>query len=404
MTFEELTRWFDPNTTFGTASVWIGIAALGILSWLISRALLLRVVVPILARTNAKWDDAVLQRGVFDRVSYLAPAIVFYYATYFLAAKAEPVIVRLISAYAIIVFMLVVGATLSAANDIYSATKMAKDLPIKGYVQIVKLLVYLTSTIVVIAVLFDRSPWAFLSGVGAATAVLVLVFKDTLLGFVASIQIASNDLLRLGDWIEMPKFDANGEIIDIALHTVKVQNFDLTITTIPTFKLIEEPFKNWRSMRQKGARRIKRALHIDQNSIHFADDALLERLEKIQLIAGYVRARREEIARYNVDRGVDPSNPVNGRRMTNVGTFRAYLAAYLAAHPRIRQDMAPVVRQLDPGPTGLPIELVAFTTEIEGLPYEALQSDIFDHVLAAVSEFDLRVFQTPTGHDVRPRA
>jgi miniconductance mechanosensitive channel len=403
VTLDELARWFDPNTPVGTASLWVVVAVLGILSWLISRALLLKGLVPILHRTDAKWDDALLHRGVFDRISYLAPAIVFYYATYFLASKAEPVIVRLISAYALVVFMLVVGATLSAANDIYSATKMAKDLPIKGYLQIVKLLVYLTSTIVVFAVLFDKSPWAFLSGVGAATAVLVLVFKDTLLGFVASIQIASNDLLRLGDWIEMPKFDANGEIIDIALHTVKVQNFDLTITTIPTFKLIEEPFKNWRSMRQKGARRIKRALHLDQNSIHFADDALLDRLQKIQLISEYVRTRREEIARYNKDRAIDPASPVNGRRMTNIGTFRAYLAAYLAAHPRIRQDMPLIVRQLDPAPTGLPIELYAYTSETEGVPFEGVQSDIFDHVLAAVSEFELRVFQSPTGHDVRPR-
>jgi miniconductance mechanosensitive channel len=249
--------------------------------------------------------------------------------------------------------------------------------------------------------LFKKSPWVFLSGFGAATAVLLLVFKDTILSFVASIQLATNDMIRLGDWIEMPKYEANGEVIDIALHTVKVQNWDLTITTIPTFKLIEDSFKNYRGIETCGARRIKRAIHLDVTSVRFVDRPQLERFEKIQLLAPYVRDKQVEIELWNKEKSVDVSSPVNGRRMTNVGTFRAYLYEYLKANTRLRQDMALVVRQLPPGPDGLPIEINVFAGETKWAEFEAIQSDIFDHILAVLPEFDLRAFQNPSGTDLR---
>ena len=231
------------------------------------------------------------------------------------------------------------------------------------------------------------------------TAVLLLIFRDTILSFIASLQITSNDLVRVGDWIEVPKFGADGDVIDIALHTVKIQNWDKTITVIPTHKLIDETFKNWRGMAQSGGRRIKRSILIDIESIRICDDALVERLKKIHLITDYVQDKLQELDEYNAEQQIDTSSPVNGRRMTNIGTFRAYVVAYLRHHKRIHQQMTFLVRQLPPGPTGLPLEIYVFTNDTAWAKYEAIQADIFDHILAVVPEFDLRVFQSPTGRD-----
>ena len=231
------------------------------------------------------------------------------------------------------------------------------------------------------------------------TAVLLLIFRDTILSFIASLQITSNDLVRVGDWIEVPKFGADGDVKDIALHTVKIQNWDKTITVIPTHKLIDETFKNWRGMAQSGGRRIKRSVLMDIESIKICDDALVERLKKIHLITDYVQDKLLELEKYNVEQQVDTSSPVNGRRMTNIGTFRAYVVAYLRQHKKIHRQMTFLVRQLPPGPNGLPLEIYVFTNDTAWANYEAIQADIFDHILAVVPEFDLRVFQNPTGRD-----
>ncbi|MDP7447820.1 MAG: mechanosensitive ion channel, partial [Candidatus Latescibacteria bacterium] len=310
----------------------------------------------------------------------------------------------IVNAALAIVFLLVAGAGINALQEALTEYDARSDVPIKSYAQIVKIVIYVVGGLMTIAVLTGQSPWALLSGVGALMAVIILVFRDTILSLVASFTIASNRLVKVGDWIEAPGFGADGDVIDIALHTVKVQNWDKTITTIPTYKLVETSFKNWRGMQDSGGRRIKRAIHLDMNTVRFCDEEMLGRFEKFELIAGYVRSRRQEVEADNSQRQADLSELVNGRRLTNVGTFRAYVAAYLHSHPDIHEDMTFLVRQLAPTPKGLPLEIYVFTTTTAWGEYESIQSDIFDHLLAVAPQFDLRVFQEPAGSDWRSGA
>jgi miniconductance mechanosensitive channel len=249
-------------------------------------------------------------------------------------------------------------------------------------------------------VLFGKNPGFFLGGLGAFTAVIMLIFKDSILGFVAGIQLTRNDMVRIGDWIEMPKYNADGDVIDVSLNTVKVQNWDKTIATIPTYVLMTDSFRNWRGMADSGGRRIKRALYIDMNSIKFCTEQMLDRFARFEFIRDYIDRKRKEVADYNVENHVDDSQLVNGRRLTNVGTFRAYVEAYLRNHPKVHQDMTFLIRQLAPTEHGLPLEIYVFSNDQVWANYEAIQSDIFDHVLAVVPQFDLRVFQTPSGMDL----
>ena len=257
------------------------------------------------------------------------------------------------------------------------------------------------AAIVAIAALFDRSPWALLGGLGALTAVLMLVFKDSILGLVASIQISTQDLVRHGDWIEVPKFGADGDVIDISLNTVRVQNWDKTITTIPTYALISESFKNWRGMSDSGGRRIKRAVRIDMNSIRFLSEEDFSKLTEVQSLAPYLQGKREELLRWNQEKGTDDASLVNGRRLTNIGTFRAYLDCWLRQQPATHKDMTFLVRHLAPDEFGLPVQIYLFSSEQRWAQYEAILADIFDHILAVLPEFDLRVYQRPTGADFR---
>jgi miniconductance mechanosensitive channel len=257
--------------------------------------------------------------------------------------------------------------------------------------------------LLVIAALLDRSPVILLSGFGAMTAVLLLVFKDTLLSLVASVQLTAQDMVRVGDWIEVPQFGADGDVVDVELHTIKVQNWDKTITTIPTHRLISDSFKNWRGMSASGGRRIKRALHIDASSIHFLSEEEIQRYRRFRMLREYLAGKEGELAEYNsqVESAdlAEPDRLVNYRRLTNIGTFRAYAWRYLRQHPRIRQDMTLLVRQLSPGPQGVPIELYCFTNTTAWNEYEDIQADIFDHLLAIVPEFGLRLFQQPAGSE-----
>jgi miniconductance mechanosensitive channel len=284
---------------------------------------------------------------------------------------------------------------------VYSSYEIAKDRPIKGYLQVAKLFVFIVGGVLTVASALDRSPVVFLAGVGAMTAVLLLIFRDTILSLVASIQIASNDMVRIGDWIEMPKYGADGDVIDVALHTVKVQNWDKTITTIPTYKLIEDSFKNWRGMSESGGRRIKRSIFIDMTSVRFLSDEDVEHFASYELLARYVRDKREELSEYNRDRADVLQN--NARRMTNLGTFRRYLVEYLKQNPNIHapDEMTLLVRQLQPGPEGIPIQIYAFAKDVRWVQFEDIQSDVFDHVLAVLPKFGLRIFQNPTGNDFR---
>ena len=299
---------------------------------------------------------------------------------------------------------MVLSSSLGAANTIYAQTPMAKERPLKGFVQLVQIAVWVVGGVMIIAAILNRSPLLLLSGFGAMTAILLLVFRDTILSLVASVQLTAQDMVRVGDWIEMPQFGADGDVVDVQLHTVKVQNWDKTITTIPTHRLISDSFKNWRGMSQAGGRRIKRSVWIDVSSIRFCDDAMIERFRGIELIRDYVRDKLAEVEEDNTRRGVDTSLAVNGRRMTNIGTFRAYLIAYLRAHPQVHGKMTFLVRQLQPTERGLPVEVYVFSRDQEWASYESIQADIFDHVLAAAREFDLRIAQDLGGGDLQDAA
>jgi miniconductance mechanosensitive channel len=358
----------------------------------------------IASRTHNDWDDVLVKRRVFDRLSHLAPALVIYALLPFAFPETgvmQDAIKRLAVAYMVVAGTRALDALLSALIDIYDTLPIARARPINTYVQVVKILTFFVASILVLAVLLDRSPWGFLTGLGAMTAVLLLVFKDTILGFVASIQLMSHDMVRRGDWIEVPKYGADGDVIDISVTTVKVQNWDKTISMIPTYALIADSFKNWRGMSESGGRRIKRAIHIDMNSVTFCTPQMIERFERIALLRDHVQRRHAEIEAYNREHDLDTTEIVNGRRMTNLGTFRAYVEAYLRSHPKIRQDMTFLVRQLAPDATGIPIEIYVFSGDQVWANYEAIQGDIFDHLLAVIPEFGLNVFQSPAGADVR---
>ena len=279
--------------------------------------------------------------------------------------------------------------------------KQKRRVLIKGFLQVIKIVVFLIAVILTGSVLLNRSPAILLGGFGALTAVLMLIFKDAILGFVAGIQLTANKMVSYGDWIEMEKYGADGDVIDIALTTVKVQNWDKTITTIPTYALISESFKNWRGMSESGGRRIARSISIDVHSVRFCTDEMLKRFSKVQLISEYLKKRKKDIANHNKSNRIDPTNAVNCRRLTNLGTFRKYVEAYLKSLPVINQEMTFLVRQLRPTENGVPIQIYVFCSDKVWANYEAIQSDIFDHLLAVVPEFDLAVFQNPTGADFK---
>nr|MBN2276562.1 mechanosensitive ion channel [candidate division Zixibacteria bacterium] len=383
---------------------WIGMALAVLILALIANYIAKRILVAgvgyFVQKTKTRWDDALVENKVFTRLSHFAPALIIYF-TAFLFPSIQDTIQRFSIVYMVLAGVLVINSFLNAVVDIYQSFDISRQRPIKGYIQIVKIIVFIFVGIIVISTLMNRSPLILLSGFGAMTAIIILVFKDSILGFVASIQLAGNDMVRIGDWIEMPKYGADGDVIDITLHTVKVRNWDKTISTIPAYSLISESFKNWRGMQESGGRRIKRAVHIDLSSIKFCTPEMLDRFEKFQLISDYVKNKRREITEYNKTNNFDTSELINGRNLTNIGTFRAYVAAYLRQHPKIHQDMTFLIRHLTPGPNGLPVEIYVFSNDQVWANYEAIQADIFDHILAIVPLFELRMFQNPTGFDFR---
>jgi miniconductance mechanosensitive channel len=297
--------------------------------------------------------------------------------------------------------VLAINALLNAINDIYLTMPRSEHKPIKGYLQLIAIFFFVIAIISIIGIIIGKSPVLIITSLGAMTAIILLIFKDTILSLIASFQITYNDLIKIGDWISVPEYHADGDVIDIALHTVKVQNWDKTITTIPTHKLVENSFKNWRGMTMSGGRRIKRSVYIDMNTIKICDDKMIEKYEKIFLLKDYIAQKKKEIEEYNKKFNFDTSIAVNGRRMTNIGTFRAYIGNYLKQNPHINKKLTFLIRQLPSGPTGLPLEIYVFTSTTEWVAYESIQSDIFDHILAIVPEFDLKIFQYPSGNDFR---
>lgn len=397
---EDLAGAYQRFVGQGGALLALFVAAAALISLWVTRFFALGVVRFFVKKSPTRWDDIVLQHGVLERLAWVVPGFV-------VRAFAEPLpadtatVQRLVHGYILVVLISALFRLLSAVQAIYETLPFAKDRPIKGYVQIVKLFLFIAGGLVVLATLMDQSPWVFISGLGAATAVLLLVFRDTILSFVASLQIASADLVRIGDWITVSKYGADGDVIDIALHTIKVQNWDKTITTIPTYALVEGSFKNWRGMTESGGRRIARAIALDQSSVRFLDGERLERLRRIHLLRDYIETRSAEIERWNQEHQVDASSLANGRRMTNVGTFRVYLTNYLRSHPSIHQGMTLMVRQLEPSEAGLPMQIYCFTNTTLWTEYERIQADIFDHVLAVLPEFGLLPFQKPSGGDLQ---
>ena len=377
----------------------IAVVIVLILAWLsdiISRKVLITVITKLVRRTKTHWDDILLERKVFNKISHFAPAIIINLSAGMISHETTGQYVQnATQIYMIILTVMLIDSFFSAANDIYNTLPVSKTRPIKGYIQIVKIFFYIMGCISIISILIGQTPIYILGTMGAFAAVLILVFKDTILGFVASIQLSANKMVNIGDWISMPSKSADGTVIDISLNTVKVQNWDKTISTIPTYTLVSESFNNWKGMEESGGRRIKRHLNIDVKSIHFLNDEEIDMAEKVKLISSYIAEKKAEIKQANPENEI----PVNQKRLTNIGTFRKYIEAYLQNHPKIHNDMTFLVRQLQPSEKGLPIEIYVFSNDQEWANYEAIQSDIFDHILAIVPEFNLKVFQNPTGDD-----
>ncbi|PWL17904.1 mechanosensitive ion channel protein MscS [Falsochrobactrum shanghaiense] len=368
------------------------------------KAILLKILHKIVEKTSFGQDEEVRRHGVIGRLANVVPALIIasgIAAVPGLPETAVTIISNVAIAFIILTLAMAVSAFLSLIDTLYSRREEAKDRPMKGYIQVGKLVTYLIAVVLIIATLLDRSPLILLSGVGAMAAVLILVFQDTLLSLVASMQIASSNMVRVGDWIEMSHLDANGDVVEIALYTVKVQNFDKTITTIPIRKLITEPMKNYRGMQQSGGRRIKRSIFIDQATIRFLTEEERQRLASMDQLKDYLPKKEKEIADWNARLGERANNPANTRRFTNIGTFRAYVETYLRNHPHVHKGMTLLVRQLDPTPNGLPLEIYCFTNTVVWANYENIQSDIFDHLYAIIPEFGLAPFQNPGGRDFR---
>ena len=360
------------------------ILAVAFLADALCRKILLKVVAQLVKKTKATWDDIVFDRKVMVHLSRMV----------------APVIIRRICLiYIIITFLSFVNSFLKAVYSVYSEKEQFRDRPLKGMLQTMQVILWLVGGIVVVGELIGRDPLSLLAGLGASAAILMLVFKDSIMGFVSGVQLSANDMLKVGDWIAMPKYGADGTVIEVTLNTVKVRNWDNTITTIPPYLLVSDSFQNWRGMRESGGRRVKRSINIDMTSVRFCTPEMLAKYRKIQLLKDYVEQTEEVIEKYNVENGIDNSILVNGRRQTNLGVFRAYLTAYLKSLPDVNQELTCMVRQLQPTDRGIPIELYFFCALKDWVPYEGVQADVFDHVLAIIPEFDLQVFQSPSGRD-----
>lgn len=395
-----------PEAWSNGVSIGLGLTVLAVLAWatnLIAKRIILRLVKVAVKRTRIEWDDVLVQTGVFTRLSHLAPALVINTFAPGVLGRSDVVLNGVndaVSLYLVCIWLGVLFAVLNAVQLIGQQKSRSKGVPIKGFIQAIKLVAVVVSLILILAILLDKSPIYLFSGLGALTAVLMFVFKDAILGFVAGIQLSANQMVRVGDWIEMPSAGTDGDVIDVSLTTVKVQNWDKTISTVPTYDLISKSFRNWRGMSETGGRRVKRSLNFDVTSIRFADEEQLERWSKIGHVKEHLARKKEEIDKDNEKLGNDANVLGNGRRLTNIGTFRAYCLHYLKTHKDVHQDLTLLVRQLQPTEHGLPLEVYFFVNNTAWAYYEGVQADIFDHLLAVAKVFDLKVYQQPSGADV----
>lgn len=383
----------------------IYIIIIGLISFLanfITKKIILRIIETIIHRSKNTWDDIFVKNKVFNRLSHLVPALIILFSADLIFKDYHniiPFISKVSYFYIIIIMMIVLNSVIITLYGIYDSLSISEGRHIKGYVQVVQIMVMFTGIMVIISVIFNADLKGLFFGLGTFAAVLMLVFKDTILGFVASIQVSMNNMVNPGDWISMPGRKADGVVLEINLNTVKVQNWDKTISTIPTYALVSESFQNWRGMEESGGRRIKRSINIDMTSVKFCSEEMIQRFRKIQVLGNYIDTKKKEINEFNKKQNIDPSVLTNGRRMTNLGTFRKYMEGYLHAHPLIHDQMTFLVRQLQPNEKGIPIEIYVFSKDQAWANYETIQADIFDHILAVIPEFELKIFQNPTGSD-----
>lgn len=362
-----------------------------------------KIIHTFIKKSPSKRDDILIRNKVFKRLCLIVPAhIIRHFVVFTLPTfpTLASIIILATKVYEVFVYSRVFSAILTTLNEIYDTYEISKSKPIKGFIQVLKTIIYTICLLFIIAILTQKQLSNILIGLGTLSAVLMLVFKDPILGFVGGIQLTINDMLRIGDWIVMEKSKADGEVLEIGLTTVKVQNWDKTITTIPTYSLISDSFTNWRGMENSGGRRIARSFVIDVDTIKFCTPEMLERFKKFQLVSQYIIDKEKEIEEYNKANNIDDSNLVNGRRQTNIGIFRAYLNAYLANCPYINKEMTFMVRQLSPTENGVPIQIYAFSSNKAWISYENIQSDIFDHVFAVVTMFDLKIYQKPSSNSL----
>jgi len=370
--------------------------------YFIVKFLIVRSLHKLISKSSSEMDDIIIKRRLFNRMAMLVPAFIVYKFSPE-ALQGFDLISKIVQTactiYAIVIIALIIDTIINIIVEVYYRSSKNRLLPVQSIAQVAKIITYFIAVILIIALIIGKSPLTLFAGLGAMAAVLMFVFKDPILGFVAGIQLSSNKMVRVGDWVEIPQHKADGDILEIGLTTVKVQNFDNTVTTVPTQSLINDSFKNWRGMQESGGRRIKRNITLDINSIQFCDEEMLKRFSEIDFIAEYLSQKLQEVDEHNSSQEFNLSSLVNGRRITNVGTFRAYIQAYLQKHPQIHQGLTLLVRQLEPSSLGLPIQIYVFSREKNWIKYESIQADIFDHLLAVAKEFDLKVFQQPTGND-----
>lgn len=385
----------------GTA--FLGLFAVSFILYYLTWYIIKRTLVVVIRKSENNFDDILVENRVFSRASYFVPSyIISKFAPYTLPSfpTAFEFVQKSIEVYVVFVWMILITALVSSLYQFYNTLDISKNKPIKGFAQVIKLIVYIVGGLMIIATIVGQNLGSLVIGLGTLSAVLMLIFKDPILGFVGGLQLSLNDMVRIGDWISMPKYGADGEVLEITLTTVKVQNWDRTITTIPTYALVSDSFTNWRGMEESGGRRVKRFVNLDMESVKFCDAEMLDRFKKFQLIKDYIQQKEDEITAYNKENNIDNESLVNGRRQTNLGVFRAYLKAYLMAHPKVHKEMTMLVRHLQPSEKGIPIEVYFFSNRQAWAEYEDLQSDVFDHVLAVIPLFDLKVFQIPSGKSI----
>lgn len=404
--WSELIPWIEdyPLALTGTSMLVLLLAVW--IARLIATRVLLKAIVTFAKKSAITWDDILVEHQVFHRLIPVLPILVLHWGVLFIPGLMPQIVyfLQVIATCAIIVLLArSLSAFLTAVNAIYQRFSVSVGRPIKGYLQVLQVVTYIVAGILVISQLMDKSPLFFLSGLGAMTAVLLLIFRDTLLSLVAGIQLTSNDLVRVGDWIEMPNFNADGDVIDIALNVVKVQNWDRTITMIPTHKFLEHSFRNWRGMSESGGRRIMRSIHIDMSTIRFLTPEEIDKFKRYMVLKDYIEKKVEEIQTHNTT--LVPADiadvRANQRALTNLGTFRAYVSHYVRNRPDIHDQLTFLVRQLEPTSQGIPLQIYVFTNDVRWVFYEGIQADIFEHLLAVLPEFGLRVFQQPAGSDLR---